>query len=1029
MCFKNKFNFILMAIFLMIITTVALADSVVVLPDSVVIEPGHGIHFRAQIFSENGEIIRVPLDSYKWLVQPEHLGNISEDGYFIAGKRPGRGKVLAAIERGGKRIIGEADIWVGVLPHPPIKVTIKPKRAVVEPADTMKFSVVAMTADGRSLEIKRVRWGVRPAELGQIDARGLFIAGRKIMEGVVIAKVDLDGQSFTDEARVIVGPKPNSLITGQITEDATGAPIEKALVWAHRIGNIRWFSKAITNEKGEYILRHLMPGKYVIYTDARSYIREWYDNARHYEEATPVKVAEKDTVVDINFGLSKGAAVAGLVTLQDSDSTLRGVHVVAHSELTPKIKHHGLTDENGKYLIEGLISGKYIVMADKEGYHPEWYQEKSQMAEADPVKLTEPETTTDINFTLGTAMAITGKVVRARDGEPIHGAYVFAKNFQGGVIPSLVVQHTRTNKNGEYILQVRRAGLYIVAADAEGYIGEIYKDAYKLVDATPVKVELDQHTTGIDFDLVSRGTISGRVVAETTKEPIEGAVVEAFAETYRIFPGHWPIYRARTDSNGFYTIENMASGKYRVKAFARDFMPEFYKEATNPGDATVVTVKDSTDLTDIDFTLIGGGVITGKVVSASDSLPLAKALVCVKQVKADSNENVHTNFVKQALTEKDGSFVVKGLPSGEYIVWAKARGYKSLFYNNAENLVDATKVIVTAPDETPGIDFYLPELILEGGVIAGKIEAEVTDSTATSPTEPLEGAWVIAIPVSRKLNVHLPYWTVTNENGEYTLNKLRPGKYFVAAWAPGYIGEYYDDARHWRQAKAIKVDSNAVVENIDFVLAPAPAGTYLISGQVTNATGQPIDHALIYAKTGSEFNGFAFTDGEGKYIIDNLIPGDYIIEANRVEYENGYYGGSDAGSAQTVAVGNGKQANNLNIQLTNASTAVDNEQRAEALPTRFMIKQNYPNPFNPSTNINYYLPNDAEVTIKIYNLLGQNIRTLIDKPHDAGHFRIQWDGTNSAGNIVPSGLYFCQFKAIAPDGTQFQKVFKMSLIK
>lgn len=75
-------------------------------------------------------------------------------------------------------------------------------------------------------------------------------------------------------------------------------------------------------------------------------------------------------------------------------------------------------------------------------------------------------------------------------------------------------------------------------------------------------------------------------------------------------------------------------------------------------------------------------------------------------------------------------------------------------------------------------------------------------------------------------------------------------------------------------------------------------------------------------------------------------------------------------------------------------------------PRDFSLSQNIPNPFNPSTSIDFSLVNASHVKLDVYNLLGQNVRTLMNGTLQAGHYRASFDATDDAGRPLPSGLYF-----------------------
>ena len=94
------------------------------------------------------------------------------------------------------------------------------------------------------------------------------------------------------------------------------------------------------------------------------------------------------------------------------------------------------------------------------------------------------------------------------------------------------------------------------------------------------------------------------------------------------------------------------------------------------------------------------------------------------------------------------------------------------------------------------------------------------------------------------------------------------------------------------------------------------------------------------------------------------------------------------------------------------------------LPTTYALAQNYPNPFNPETVIDFQLPEASHVTLAIYNVLGQEIRRLVDERKSGGYHNMVWDGTNELGKSVASGLYFYCLKT-----KDFKSIKKMMMLK
>jgi hypothetical protein len=96
--------------------------------------------------------------------------------------------------------------------------------------------------------------------------------------------------------------------------------------------------------------------------------------------------------------------------------------------------------------------------------------------------------------------------------------------------------------------------------------------------------------------------------------------------------------------------------------------------------------------------------------------------------------------------------------------------------------------------------------------------------------------------------------------------------------------------------------------------------------------------------------------------------------------------------------------------FSRSSANEESETTADA-PKNFALEQNYPNPFNPTTTIRYQLPEQGEVKLVVYNMLGQVVKTLVQTTQSAGTYIARWDGTNEVGISVAGGVYFYQLKA------------------
>ena len=96
-----------------------------------------------------------------------------------------------------------------------------------------------------------------------------------------------------------------------------------------------------------------------------------------------------------------------------------------------------------------------------------------------------------------------------------------------------------------------------------------------------------------------------------------------------------------------------------------------------------------------------------------------------------------------------------------------------------------------------------------------------------------------------------------------------------------------------------------------------------------------------------------------------------------------------------------------------------------AIPEEFALLQNYPNPFNPSTQISFDIPDGGEyITLSIYNILGQNVNTIVNGILSPGRYTMEWNATDEIGNPVASGIYFYELRS-----TSFVSRKKMLLMR
>ena len=109
--------------------------------------------------------------------------------------------------------------------------------------------------------------------------------------------------------------------------------------------------------------------------------------------------------------------------------------------------------------------------------------------------------------------------------------------------------------------------------------------------------------------------------------------------------------------------------------------------------------------------------------------------------------------------------------------------------------------------------------------------------------------------------------------------------------------------------------------------------------------------------------------------------------------------------------------------VLNQATTMTLTKRA-IIPQVYTLHQNYPNPFNPITSLRYDLPEQAQVTLTIYDLIGREVTQLVNTTQEAGYRSVQWNATDMHGKPVSAGVYLYQIRA-----GEFVQTRKMVLLK
>ncbi len=250
------------------------------------------------------------------------------------------------------------------------------------------------------------------------------------------------------------------------------------------------------------------------------------------------------------------------------------------------------------------------------------------------------------------------------------------------------------------------------------------------------------------------------------------------------------------------------------------------------------------------------------------------------------------------------------------------------------------------------------------------------------------------------------------------------------------------------------VDNNAKLWQADFDFIGGKA--WSTGHEISSTEDDPLYQSERYGQNGSAVQ-YNINMSNGNYVVKLLFAENWMssiesrvfnVAINGTTVLNNYDIFMEAGQyvatskSFQITVDNGILNLSFNpviqnakvnaIEVISVSMAKKTGFSDNLIPATFDMKQNYPNPFNPDTRIRYQISDRAEVNLVIYNVMGREIKRLVDHTEKkAGYYVAYWNGLNNNGEQVPSGMYFYQIhiKPVSGNDKPFTRTLKMIMIK
>jgi hypothetical protein len=281
------------------------------------------------------------------------------------------------------------------------------------------------------------------------------------------------------------------------------------------------------------------------------------------------------------------------------------------------------------------------------------------------------------------------------------------------------------------------------------------------------------------------------------------------------------------------------------------------------------------------------------------------------------------------------------------------------------------------------------------GIVTGIVKDLNTSS-------PLENVIVVANGIIEN---------ATDASGNYTLNNVLAGLVSIQTFKPGYGGQIKTTDLIAGQTNTINFDLSSPAPQV-IEVSPADSSMNVPLGSQIN-----VKFDMVMNTTTINSSTFIFSD------TDSSLRGTFIKTDTTFTFipEASLKPDMDYWATLTIGVQNMNSVNLESDYTWTFSTKIPNSIKSTGFlqPQNYFLHQNYPNPFNPTTNIEFSIPKSEFVTLKVYNILGEEVATLASERLTAGKYKYDWDASSLA-----SGVYLYRI-----DTGEFQEVKKMVLLR